>query len=85
MTLEHLDLVAVRVGDEEEAREQRAVAVELDDPARGEAGGLEAGVLGVEIVDDEGDVAVAVAEVVGLGAALVDGELDLEIGLGLRR
>ena len=83
VTLEHLDLVSVRVGDEEEAREQRAVAVELDDLARRQPGRLEAGVLGVEVVDDEGDVAVAVAERIGLGPPLVDGELDLEVGLGV--
>ena len=67
MPLEHLDLVAVGVGDEEEAREQRAVPVELDELARGEARGLEARVLGVEVVDHEGEVAVAVAQRVGLG------------------
>ena len=39
--------------------------------------------LGVEIVDAEGHVAVAVAQRVGLRAALVDGQLDLEIGFGI--
>ena len=39
---------------------------ELADRVRGEAGGGEAGVLGVEVADGEGDVAVAVAE--GIGA-----------------
>ena len=36
-----------------------------------------------EIVDDEGDVTVAVAELVRLGAAFVDRQLDLEIVLGV--
>ena len=39
--------------------------------------------LGVEIGDREGDVAVAVAERIGLGAALVDRQLELEIGLAV--
>ena len=42
---------------------------------------LEAAVLGLEVVDDDREVAVAVAERVGLGAAVVDGQLDLEIGV----
>ncbi len=43
----------------------------------------EAPMLGVEIVDGEGDVAVAVAVRVGLGAAVVQRQLDLEIVLGV--
>ena len=42
---------------------------------------LEAPVLGVEVVDRERDVAVAVAVLVRLAAALVDRELDLEVVL----
>ncbi len=37
--------------------------------------------LGVEVVDGEGDMAVAGAQVVSLGRALVDGQLQFEIGL----
>ena len=64
--LQHLDLVAVGIGDEEEPRQQRAVAVELDDLARRQPGRLEAACSAVEIVDREGEVAVAVAELIGL-------------------
>src|SRR6056297_2731987 len=76
--LKHLDLVAVRVGDEEELGDDRralAAGRELDDLAGREAGLGEAGVLGLEVVDREGEMAIAVAEVVGLGLALVDGQL----------
>ena len=44
---------------------------------------FEARVLGVEIGNGQRDVAVAVAERVGLGAALVDRQLELEIGLAV--
>ena len=43
----------------------------------------EAPVLGVEVVDRERDVAVAVAVLIRLLAALVDRELDLEVVLGV--
>ena len=48
--LQHLDLVAVRVLHEEEARQQLAVAVELDDVARVQTRGLEARVLEIEVM-----------------------------------
>src|SRR4051794_23722584 len=81
--LQDLDLVAVRVLDEEEPRHQPAVAVELLDRLRGDAGLGQAPVLAVEVVHAEGDVAVAVAVRVGLGAALVQRQLDLEVRLGV--
>ena len=81
MALQHLDLVAVRVLDEEEPRHQRAVAVELLDVGGFEPLLLEPPVLGVEVGDRERDVAVAVAVLIGLLAALVDRELDLEVVL----
>jgi hypothetical protein len=40
-------------------------------------------VLGVQVIDGDSDVPVAVAEVVGLGPAVVDGQLDLEIGFAV--
>src|SRR3954466_14778779 len=81
--LQDLDPVAVRVLDEEEPRHQATVAVELLDRLRGDAGLGQAPVLAVEVVHAEGDVAVAVAMRVGLGTALVQGQLDLEVGLGV--
>src|SRR3954451_6330969 len=81
--LQDLDPVAVRVLDEEEARHQAAVAVKLLDRLRGDAGLGQAPVLAVEIVHAEGDVPVAVTVRVRLGAAVVRGQLDLEIGLGV--
>src|SRR3954451_10953414 len=76
--LQNLDAVPVRILDEEEARDQRAIVVQrLDVPGRG-ARVHHALTLGVEIVDDDGQVAMAVAELVRLGPAMVDGEFDLE-------
>src|ERR1700735_1433080 len=82
--LQDFDLVAIRIFDEEKARDLLSVLIELDNLARLEALGLETTVLRVEILDDEGDVAVAVAKIVRLGAILVDRELDLVRTLGIR-
>ena len=79
MSLQHLDLVAVGVLDEEEPRHQPAVAVELLDVRRVQPLLLEPSVLGVQVIHREGDVAVAVAMLIGLVAPLVDRELDLEV------
>src|SRR3954453_12808943 len=81
--LQDLDLVAVRILNEEEPRHQPAVAVELLDRLRGDAGLGQAPVLAVEVVHAEGDMPVAVAMRVGLDAALVQGQLDLEVRLGV--
>jgi hypothetical protein len=83
VALQDLDPVAVRVLDEEEARHQRALALEFLDVGRIEPLLLEAAVLGVQVADRKGDVAVAVAMLIRLLAALVDGELDLEVALGV--
>jgi hypothetical protein len=83
VALEHLDLVAVGVLDEEEARHQRALAVELLDVVGIEPLLLESPVLGVEAGDRERDVAVAIALLIRLLAALVDRQLDLEVVLGV--
>src|SRR5262245_41007057 len=82
--LQNLDLVAVRILDEEKSGEQAAVPVEFDDLARLEPRGLKARVLAVEIIDADGHMAVAVPQLVGGGAALVDRQLDLEGGLLVR-
>src|SRR4051812_41047457 len=57
--LQHLDLVAVRVLHEEEARHQRAVAEEFLDRIRLEAFALEARMLGRKVVDRDRNVPVA--------------------------
>src|SRR3954453_14233062 len=69
--LQNLDLVAVRVLDEEEPRHQATVAVKLLDRLRGDSGLGQAPVLAVDIVHAEGHVPVSVAVGVGLGAAVV--------------
>ncbi len=81
--LQDFDLVAVRVLDEEECAERLAVVRHRLDVFRLIAGRDDAGPLGFEIVDDEGDMTVAVAKLVWLGAILVDRQLDLEVVLGV--
>src|SRR6056297_1943058 len=78
--LKHFDLVSVRVRHEEEFAHQLPIWGEFDDLAGGEAFGLETGVLGLEILDEHGQMAIAIAKVIRLGAALVHGQLDLERG-----
>src|SRR3569832_2476666 len=76
--LDHLDLVAVRIGHKEEARQGRAVVLEIAQRSRCQLLTFEAGMLGVEIFDHDSEMAVAIAERVGLLAAVIDGQLDLE-------
>src|SRR5271169_6579543 len=78
--LHHLDLVAVWVLNKKEAGEQRPVMLEIDDVARCEAERFEAGMLSLEVVDHEGDMAVAVPELVRDLPVLVNGQFNLEIG-----
>jgi hypothetical protein len=76
--LQDLDLVAVRILDEEKPRDQRPVALELDNVARRKPERADAVMLGVEIGDRDREMAVAVAELIGLLAPLVDGQFKLE-------
>src|SRR5258708_30488355 len=79
VALQHLDLVAVRIGDEEEAGEEAALAHELLDRRRRDAEPGHSAMLGVEILDDEGEMAIGLAMRVRLGAPVIDGELDLDL------
>ena len=63
--LDHLDLVAVGVRDEEEPRQRPAVMLEVAQWSRREALALEASMLGVDVIDDDGEMAVAGAERIG--------------------
>src|SRR5580704_5448508 len=83
--LQHLDFVAIRIFDEEKARDLLSVVIELDDLARLEALGLETAMLRVEILDRERDMAVTVAKIVRVGAILVDRELDFVWRFGIRK
>src|SRR6056297_2034109 len=76
--LKNFDLVSVRVRDEEEFAHQLPIGGKFDDLAGGEAFSFEAGVFGLEILDEDGQMAIAIAKVIRLGAALVDGQFDLE-------
>src|ERR1700716_4602945 len=64
--LDHLDLVAVGIGDEEKARECRAVMLEIAQRPGRKFLSLEPGMLGIEIVDHDGEMAISVARNVGL-------------------
>src|SRR5438309_2338759 len=79
MALEHLDLVAVGISDEEEAGEEAALAHEFLDRRRRDAEARHAAMLAVEIVDNEGEMAIGLALRIRLRAPVIDGELELEI------
>ena len=81
VALKNLDLVAVRILDEEELGEQAAIPMKFLHRRRLETELLEATLLRLDIIDREGDVAIPVAEIIGLRAAVIDGELELEIRL----
>ena len=83
--LDHLDLVAVGVGNEEEARQRPAVVLEFAQRPRRQFLALEPRVFGIDVVDDDSEMAVAVAERIGLGAIEIDGQFDLEGEEGWRR
>src|SRR5689334_24232193 len=76
--LNDLDLVAVRVGDEEEARDRLAILPEVQQRTGRQFLALETIMLGVDVVDDDGKVAKSVAERIGLRAREIDREPDLE-------
>ena len=80
MPLQDLDLVTVGIDDKEEFGKQGALAEELLHPRRFQTLRLEPAVLGLEILDGEGDMAIAVAELVGPLTVVVDRQLDFEIG-----
>jgi hypothetical protein len=64
-SLDHLDLVAVGVRDEEKACQRRTFMLEIPQRPGRQFLSLEAGVLEVEIVDDDGEMAISVARNVG--------------------
>ena len=70
MPLKDLDLVTVRVLNEEEARDHFTVRSEVDQLAWIETCLGQTGVFGIHVVDAEGDVAVSVAQIVGLVSLL---------------
>src|SRR3954447_2917395 len=76
--LDHLDLVAIGIADEEEARQRPAVMLEVAERPRCELLALEAGMFGIEVLDQHGEMAVAVAERIRLLAVEIDRQLQLE-------
>src|ERR1700716_2270484 len=76
--LNHLDLVAVGIGDEEKARERRAVMLEIAQRPGRQFLSLESSVLGIEIVDDDGKMAISVARNVRLRSPDIHSQFEFE-------
>ena len=81
--LDDLDLVAIRIRHEEEPREGRPLVRHRLHRQGAQPGALEACVLGLDVLDRYGKMAVAVAGVVRHLLAGVDGELEFEALLGI--
>src|SRR5262245_33232529 len=69
VSLQHLDLVAIGVLHEKEACHQPAIAVEFLDGQRADAEVAQPFVLAIQIGNGERHMAVAIAQLIGLGAA----------------
>ena len=78
MPLQHLDLIAVGIFEEEKACEELTVALEVLKRGWAEAKRHESRVSCGDIIDGEGEVPLAVAMAVKLGAAFVKSKLKLE-------
>jgi hypothetical protein len=78
--LQDLDLIAVGVCDEEKAGDDAARWGEVHELAGGKPCRRQPGMFGIDIVDADGKVPVAIAQIIGLGPALVDRQFDLERG-----
>src|SRR5882762_10489850 len=83
VTLQHLDLVSVWVLHEEEACDEPVAVAELLDVVGSQSQRLDARVLAREVIHAHGDVSIAGAVGVRLGASPVQGQLKLEIVLGI--
>src|ERR1700722_1248457 len=81
--LQDLDLVAVGVLQEKETRHKLAVAEKLLDRVGLQGRLLKPRMCGIEIVDGERDVAVAIAVRIRLGAARIDRQFDFEVRLAI--
>ena len=80
--LQNFDFVSVGVLHKEKPGKGLAVLLHLFERAWAKSFALESGVLGRDVVNDESDMAVAVAQIVGLRAAAVHPQFDLK-GSGL--
>src|SRR5258708_36510758 len=76
--LDHLDLVAVGIGDEEKAREGPTVMLEIAQRPGRQFLALEPGVFGLEMVDDDREMAVSVAQDVRLLAPEIHRQFQFE-------
>src|SRR5205807_10515138 len=76
--LNDLDLIAVGIGDEEKACERRAGMLEIAQWPGRQFLALESGVLSIEIVDDDGEMAIAVARNVRFLSPEIHGQFEFE-------
>ena len=76
--LQNFDFVPVGVLHKEKPGKLLAIPLHLFERAWVKPFALESGVLGRDVVNHESDMAVAVAEIVGLRAASVHGQFDLK-------
>src|SRR6266850_3110543 len=83
VTLQHLDLVSVWVLHEEKACDEPLGVAELLDVVRGQSQRLDARMLAREVIHAHGDMSIAGAVGIRLGAPPVKGQLKLEIVLGI--
>src|ERR1700733_271346 len=76
--LDHFDLVAVGIADEEKAREGRAVMLEIAQWSGRQFLSLESSRLSIEILDDDGEMTVPVAQDVRLLAPEIHRQFQFE-------
>src|ERR1700728_3768199 len=76
--LDHFDLVAVGIADEEKAREGRAVMLEIAQWSGRQFLSLESTVLSVEIGDDDGEMPIPFAQDVRLLAPEIHRQFQFE-------
>ncbi len=80
MPLQHFDLVPVRVLNEEKARKQGTIPLELDNLSGGVAGGFKPGMLAIKVIDTKSHVPITLTKVIWVSPTLIDGEFDFEVG-----
>ena len=82
-TLENFNLITIRIGDEKEAGNDFAIGGEVYQLARGEARSTHTCMFGIDIIDRNRKMTIAITSIIRLGAILVDRQFQLEAGFGI--
>ncbi len=82
--LQNFDLVPIGVGHEEELRHRNIPVTEIHQFARGKSFSHKARMFGVDIRDADRKMAVTISQIIRLGPALVDRQLQFKPGFGVR-